>query len=212
MIAEADRLGVTDEMLADLSVLIDGFLQLIQSAESQRVAAQPAPPAVVPLRLPVVPRRPPNVPRVYSAGDEGVEPPVVIEQRMPALTLEMRSIIRAWGPRGVLSVVIDETGRVIDATIRPSLNSELRRGSFSAPSDSGSTSRRRKTASRSGTSRCSRWSRDTEADVYERYYGFREAPFKLTSNPKFLFLTDAAPRGAQHARSTGCRRRNRSRS
>jgi hypothetical protein len=29
MIAEAERLGVTDEGLADLSVLVDGFLQLI---------------------------------------------------------------------------------------------------------------------------------------------------------------------------------------
>ena len=26
--------------------------------------------------------------------------------------------------------------------------------------------------------------------MYERYYGFREAPFKLTANPKFLFMTD----------------------
>jgi general secretion pathway protein A len=26
--------------------------------------------------------------------------------------------------------------------------------------------------------------------VYERYYGFREAPFELTANPKFLFLTE----------------------
>ena len=26
--------------------------------------------------------------------------------------------------------------------------------------------------------------------MYERYYGFREAPFKLTANPKFLLMTD----------------------
>ncbi|MGH9200019.1 MAG: ExeA family protein [Vicinamibacterales bacterium] len=26
--------------------------------------------------------------------------------------------------------------------------------------------------------------------MYERFYGFREAPFKLTSNPRFLFLTE----------------------
>jgi hypothetical protein len=25
--------------------------------------------------------------------------------------------------------------------------------------------------------------------MYERYYGFRESPFELTSNPKFLFFT-----------------------
>ena len=25
--------------------------------------------------------------------------------------------------------------------------------------------------------------------MYERFYGFREAPFELTSNPRFLFFT-----------------------
>jgi TonB family protein len=124
MIAEAAKVGVADEMLADMSVLIDGFLELIQSTESQRVAQEPAPTPAAPLVAPVV-APPPSAPRVYSAGDEGVESPVVIEQRMPALTPEMRAIIRAWGVRGVLSVMIDETGSVIDATIRPSMNTSF---------------------------------------------------------------------------------------
>jgi len=42
MIAEAERLGVKDDGLADLSVLVDGFLQLIRSSADQRPAALPA--------------------------------------------------------------------------------------------------------------------------------------------------------------------------
>jgi TonB family protein len=59
---------------------------------------------------------------VYTAADEGITPPVVLEQRHPQLTNEMKAIVKAWQMRGVLSVMIDETGRVVDAAIRPSLN------------------------------------------------------------------------------------------
>ena len=36
MIAEAEKLGVKDDGLADLSVLVDGFLQLIESSADQQ--------------------------------------------------------------------------------------------------------------------------------------------------------------------------------
>ena len=42
MLTEAERLGVRDDGLADLSVLVDGFLQLIRSSADQRMAPQPA--------------------------------------------------------------------------------------------------------------------------------------------------------------------------
>src|SRR5713226_8859394 len=32
-------------------------------------------------------------------------------------------------------------------------------------------------------------SRNGEDSMYERFYGFGEAPFELTSNPRFLFFT-----------------------
>jgi len=41
MILEAQKLGVKDDGLGDLSDLVDGFLGLIQSASEQRAAAQP---------------------------------------------------------------------------------------------------------------------------------------------------------------------------
>ena len=47
--------------------------------------------------------------------------------------------------------------------------------------------------------------------MYERFYGFREPAFELTSNPKFLFFTaNTAKRCA--ISSTDCRPRSRSRS
>ncbi len=126
MIGEANKLGVEDEALGDLSVLVDGFLQLIQSTPSQHAAAPE--PAAAPIAPPIVAPPPvapqvvaPSGPRLYTIADEGVTPPVALEQRMPVLTQEMKAIAKAWQMRGVLSVVIDETGRVAEAAIRPPL-------------------------------------------------------------------------------------------
>jgi len=63
--------------------------------------------------------------RVYAVDDEGVSPPVVLEQRMPAMTLEMKQITKALHSTGMIDVVIDEAGNVVDATIRQSLNSSF---------------------------------------------------------------------------------------
>jgi hypothetical protein len=63
--------------------------------------------------------------RLYSADDEGVFPPVALDQRMPSMTTEMRVIMKAQHITGVVDVVIDETGRVVDTRIRQSLNSSF---------------------------------------------------------------------------------------
>jgi TonB family protein len=142
MIAEAERLGVKDDGLADLSVLVDGFLQLIRSSADQRPAALPA--AAVPVASaagrpadqspaggsrPFEPAPAPSpaaaAARIYSVEDEGVVPPVVIEQRMPAMTVELQAITKASKTSGAIDVVIDENGRVADAAIRQSLNSSF---------------------------------------------------------------------------------------
>src|SRR5947209_5318469 len=64
----------------------------------------------------------------------------------------------------------------------------LTTSSFMRP-DAGSTSRRRGQGSRCATRRRSCWSRNPEDLMYGPYYGFREAPFELTANPKYLFFT-----------------------
>jgi TonB family protein len=159
MIAEAEKIGVKDDGLADLSILVDGFLQLIRAADQRTseptavtasVAAAAAPP-VAPrptAAAPPVTSRPAaaapaggtapraaaaapvaaaaaNNARIYSVADEGVTPPLTIEQRMPAMTPEMQTITKALKTSGMLDVTIDETGRVVDAAIRQSLNSSF---------------------------------------------------------------------------------------
>ena len=79
---------------------------------------------------------------MYSVDDVGVSPPVVIDQRMPAMTPEMLRIIKALNTNAILDVVIDETGDVVDATIRKSVNVELRQRHRCVPPVAGSTGRR----------------------------------------------------------------------
>ena len=114
-----------DDGLGDLSVLADGFLQLIRSgADQQALTTAAVSPAAAPVSLPV--SAPTAVAvgnaHVYTAQDEGVSPPVTIEQRIPAMPVELLAIIKSLHNTGILDVLIDETGRVADATIRQSLN------------------------------------------------------------------------------------------
>jgi hypothetical protein len=158
MIASAEKLGVNDDGLGDLSVLVDGFLELIRFESEKRASPQPsaaaasidtpvaaaAAPATGPLgagssaaaavaaaspRESATASRPaapvsatPATRRPYGVEDEGVSPPVAIDQRMPAMSADMRKVITALNIHGIIDVVIDETGRVVDTTIRQSLN------------------------------------------------------------------------------------------
>jgi TonB family protein len=142
MIAEAEDIGVEDEGLADLRVLVDGFLELMKAAGEQATAARAstpdvdaiapstaAPPPLPAPRLPAAAARPAG-PRVYSVGSQGVTPPTAIEQRMPTVSIAMGQLAKAArnsGKRGIVDVVVDETGEVVDVIIRESLHSSLDR-------------------------------------------------------------------------------------
>jgi TonB family protein len=60
--------------------------------------------------------------RVYSLEDQDVVPPVAIDQRIPPMPMEMTLMVKALHTTGVLDVLIDESGEVLDATIRRSVN------------------------------------------------------------------------------------------
>jgi len=149
MIVEAEKLGVKDDGLSDLNVLVEGFLQLVQSTlEQQAAPARPAapPPAEAAARpVPSSPGQagaaranppaaggsragsPPgaglaNTGRVYSIDDQDVSPPVVVDQRIAGLPAEVTQMIKATRATGLVEVIIDETGNVVDATIRQSVN------------------------------------------------------------------------------------------
>jgi TonB family protein len=59
---------------------------------------------------------------VYSIDDQDVSPPVVVDQRITGLPAEVTQMIKATRATGMVEVIIDETGSVVDATIRQSVN------------------------------------------------------------------------------------------
>jgi hypothetical protein len=120
MIHDAEKLGVKDESLGDLGVLVDGFLQMIQIASEQRASSTPPPSAAAPAPAKAVPAAAAQL-RTYTVTDEGVTPPVVIDQRMPALNPSMMKIAQSARKNGILEVVIDESGDVVDAIVRQPL-------------------------------------------------------------------------------------------
>jgi TonB family protein len=150
MIVEAEKLDVKDDGLSDLNVLVNGFLQLVRSTLEQQ--ALPARPAAPPPASETASRPDPSLPaaarasrssppatgaprvvsppgaasantgRLYSIDDQDVSPPVVIDQRITGLPAEVTQLIKATRATGLVEVIIDETGSVVDATIRQSVN------------------------------------------------------------------------------------------
>ena len=97
--------------LSDLRVLSDGFHQLSLQASTPPPAPEPPPPAVVAVAKPAVVA--PEPPKIYTVADAGIVPPVTVKQELPPFS---GFIDRAL--TGALEVVIDETGRVVSATMR----------------------------------------------------------------------------------------------
>ena len=127
MLASAQKLGAWDEGLADLQVLVDGFLDLTHAAD------QVSPPAPAPVVSPVAsgpaqPIAPPlPVQRVaasssYGPEDDGVTPPSIVDQRTPAIPGQLRRILKGQTGTGVFDLLIDETGAVQQATVRTSIH------------------------------------------------------------------------------------------
>lgn len=134
MITEAEKLGVKDDGLSDLTVLVEGFLQLVRASAEQPPAVQPAagiPPdsAGLAARQRVEPSPAPpravNSPRVYTVDDVGVTPPGVLSQRMPSMTPELLRVTKAANSSAILDIVIDEKGDVMDVIVRKSLNASF---------------------------------------------------------------------------------------
>jgi len=98
--------------LVDLRVLADGFHQLSLQAMAPPPAPAAAPPPAVAVAKPVAPAVP-EPPKVYSSADPGVVAPVAIRQDLPPFNGVIDHAML-----GALEVLIDETGRVVSATMR----------------------------------------------------------------------------------------------
>jgi len=125
MLARAQKLGAWDEGLADLQVLVDGFLDLTRAAADQApppavAATNTAAPAAAKVESPLPTERA-AAPATYGPEDEGVTPPVTVEQRAPRLPDYLRRVLKGNAAAGVFDLIIDETGAVQQATVRASI-------------------------------------------------------------------------------------------
>jgi hypothetical protein len=133
ILSEAERIGALDDGLADLAVLIDGFLAL-SHAQGDARTARPRPAAAAPTAAEATSGpaassaaadMTPNIPRgpqVFSVEDADVTAPVPVYQREPSVPVELATLMRTVKRPTVLSVTIDEEGRVRKSEVRLSVN------------------------------------------------------------------------------------------
>jgi hypothetical protein len=100
--------------LPDLRTLASGFAEIAAAA-----AAPPPPPQQEePPPAPVEPEPAPPVPlepKIYTSEEPGIEPPVIVRQEVPAVPAAIAGMTRN---AGLLDIVIDEEGRVIQMVLR----------------------------------------------------------------------------------------------
>jgi hypothetical protein len=107
--------------LNDLRTLANGFVDLSAAAaapppEPKKVEAPAAPVAPAPLAAPPVERREQHV---WTAEETGVTMPVALRQEVPRVPTGFTAQAR---DRGLLEVLIDEQGRVVNMVLRISLH------------------------------------------------------------------------------------------
>lgn len=128
LLARAQTIGAWDEGLADLQVLVDGFLDLTRAAADQASPAAPAAAVNTAVSEPkrqtdsLVPKQRAAAPTIYGPEDEGVTPPSIVDQRPPRLPEQIRRMLKGSASTGVFDLTIDETGAVQQATVRTSIH------------------------------------------------------------------------------------------
>jgi TonB family protein len=126
MIGEAKSAGTLDDALADLGVLVDGFLDLSRSVmEREAAEAAAAKAAEVAAAAAAAPAPKPeatvvNLPKIYTASDADVVAPIAIRQQLPMVPANVaRTMTKTTG---VIEVTINEKGRVENVVMREPVN------------------------------------------------------------------------------------------
>jgi len=104
--------------LPDLRTLVSGFVDLSSAAAApppEPKKPEPAAATVAPPPAPVAPKEP----HVWTADEAGVTAPIAVRQDIPRVPTAIAAQAR---PRGLLEVVVDEQGRVINLTMRLSIH------------------------------------------------------------------------------------------
>jgi hypothetical protein len=135
MLDEAHEIGAWTDALADLSVLVDGFLELSRAADQAAVSlvrderdrdnATPNQIEAIRSAAPSETASAAGRARTYDKSDSDVIPPVAIRQVAPSVPLPLLAIVHATHQTGTLELLIDEQGAVESVTVRESLNPAL---------------------------------------------------------------------------------------
>jgi hypothetical protein len=103
----SEQIGAWDETLADVRLIVDGFLELAHGTEARHAASDatvpetPAPPAV----------------EIPSSTDAGVVAPTAVFQPQPSIPPALLNLVRQLHRNGKIDVVINEHGTVDDVTM-----------------------------------------------------------------------------------------------
>jgi outer membrane biosynthesis protein TonB len=126
MLADVKAAGASTDALADMGVLVDGFLDLARSmeerAKAEAAAAKveaPPPPAPVAANAETIVNRPPPV---YSAADSDVKAPGVVRQQLPSIPHSVARSMAGGKMSGILEILINEKGRVDSVLMREAVN------------------------------------------------------------------------------------------
>jgi hypothetical protein len=119
LLADED-LGSEATSLADLRIIAEGFLKLSEieiaaAAKAEADAAEKQKAAEAAAELARRQAEPPEV-RIYTEDDKDVTPPVTIDQKLPPWNPQTPAAAML-GYRGVLRIVIDEQGKVEQASL-----------------------------------------------------------------------------------------------
>ena len=123
MIEEAEKIDVEDESLADLRVLVEGFLDLARGLQANAETARRAEAEAARQAPPQAPAPvPPQSTLLVDQSSPDITAPVAIAQGMPPVPPALLPLLKNGKTSGMLDVLVDELGNVERSVIRQSIN------------------------------------------------------------------------------------------
>jgi TonB family protein len=107
----AEQIGAADETLADVRLVVDGFLELARAAEPRNTAAGATAAAAAPEPPP------PPAATVSSSTDIGVVAPTAVFQPQPNIPPVLLNLVRQLRRSSRIDVLINERGTVDEVTV-----------------------------------------------------------------------------------------------
>jgi TonB family protein len=108
----AEHIDAWDETLADVRLIVDGFLELAHTAEPRNAAGEATAAAAAPK-----PTSPP-APLVASSTDAGVVAPIAVFQPQPNIPPAVLNLVRQLHGTSKIDLLINEEGAVEEVTVK----------------------------------------------------------------------------------------------